>query len=205
MSLMTALQFDALPHQPPRLKSAGRRPLKWHDRNFRAAAAVVKAIRPYDTSMPSPPTYSSANVRSLQTRLASAVAHWTKAFRAVTRDKLAMFVILGGVAAFVGSMIGYNFRKVPVVRISLWDAAIGICLAAALTLAQNLSLKRLERGMRDVWRFGRRGAIAGAAGGAAMVAAQVLMGRGPLAMTIAWAVETASWPFSSHRSFPTCP
>lgn len=113
--------------------------------------------------------------------------------------KVSTFSILGGIGAFIGSWLGYHIggqatvtELVPaILKIGSWDALIAIGIGIAFVLAQNWYLKRSQTDYRSLFKIGTVCAIAGFAGGAALV----LMRRqftgldSATSLTLAWGVE----------------
>ena len=104
--------------------------------------------------------------------------------------KTIAFGVVGGLGAFLGSAVGYRvFGDGSLVRVAGWDAFIGLGIGAAITLAQNANLHRIEIVWRDALHAAKRFAAAGAAGGVVLLVVKSLMGGGLTGHTAGWAAE----------------
>lgn len=104
--------------------------------------------------------------------------------------KTIAFGVVGGLGAFLGSAVGYQvFGDGSLARVAGWDAFIGLGIGAAITLAQNANLRRIEIGWREALHAAKRFAAAGAAGGVVLLVVKWLMGGGLSGHATGWAAE----------------
>ncbi len=111
-----------------------------------------------------------------------------KRIRAIIAEhKTASFAIVGGLGAFIGSVIGYQVGgDGNIIKIAVWDTFIGLGIGAAIAWTQSSYLRRTEVGTKEIIRMALRCAIGGAAGGVGLVIVARAFGGG-------WGAHVAGW------------
>jgi hypothetical protein len=127
--------------------------------------------------------------------------------------KILIFTILGGIGAFIGSLLGYLIAKNPSGGIDLlfktgcWDAVIGIGIGAAFVLAQSWYLKQIQTGLRGNFKIIGMSAIAGFSGGICLILLRYLLKGLPegISLICAWTLEGTIIGFLIAPVIPNLP
>lgn len=107
----------------------------------------------------------------------------------ISNQKTKSFAVIGGLGAFLGSLIGQIGGNTGFFRIIFWDACIGLAIGAVLSLMQSLYLRRTEIGKQEIFRMSKRCAFGGAAGGLGLLIFKSAIGMEMIGHVVGWTVE----------------
>jgi uncharacterized membrane protein YeaQ/YmgE (transglycosylase-associated protein family) len=129
----------------------------------------------------------------------------------LSNKKTIRFSITAAVGAFLGSIIGYqlgggasNGFFFGVLKVSAWDACIGVGIGASIAWIQSQYLRTSGSRNKQVLKIGFLCALGGAAGGAALVVMKAVI-DGSVGHVLAWTVEGTIMGWLLAPIFPNLP
>ncbi len=122
-----------------------------------------------------------------------------------TVQKLIIFAILGGIGAFIGSIIGYPIGHNNIIGVLFWDTFIGIGIGLGLFLSQNWYLKKLSTSYQNITPIILKSALAGFLGGFGLVITKIGLGNTTLIHCLAWGIESLIMAFFIAPIIPNLP
>ena len=131
--------------------------------------------------------------------------------RILSNRKTVKFSLVAAAGAFIGSIIGYQFGGgavsgfvFGVLKVSAWDACIGIGIGASIAWIQSQYMRTLNTRNKQVLQTSLRCALGGAVGGAALVVIKSVV-DGSVGHIMAWTVEGTIIGWLLAPVFPNLP
>jgi hypothetical protein len=94
-------------------------------------------------------------------------------------NKTLLLAGLSGLAAFIGSVVGYIVNPFPTpgaLHVAVWDTWIGLGIGLTVAIVQNWHLARLEVAGKDLLKAATISMAGGLFGGVALIAVKTILG-----------------------------